>query len=193
MSLGDTKYVALRSFFRDICLGSLLIILCGILFSSVTTWAKDGDDTEESALNSIEDLVSDLEKDLSEEERQRDLRDDSTDAHSTSGQKKTTSSTNTPSKSSHVSQKPKKNPPKSCKIDAVLLLTANKRSNIQLNGQRRGSLSANKARRFLICSGEVFIRLQAANGVVREFTKQIKTRSRIKVNVNMKRKRNKTP
>ena len=183
-----------------------LFLSCTLLLSS--SWADEEEPAEGSALDSIEELVDDLEEDKltdddltaaikAEEAQNPDPESGADEAKPDAEPKPRTKSTSAPEKAkittssidasaTTVSAKPtlvRRKP------DALLVLKADRIAQVWINGRYRGKVASHKARSFPVKSGRVIVKLKDKKGNMRRFARKIRPKSRVKASVNLNTKR----
>ena len=168
------------------CLALLAFPLC--------TNAQDLEDG--SALDSMEDLIGDLSDDelasaIAEEKEPEPSQEPEPEPQAAAEEMSTAvkpvanadvQATAQPEASAKPSSAVKPNPGKP---NALLVLTADRKAKVWVNGRYRGRVSPKKRRRFPVRAGRVVVTAKGDNGQTRRIVKKIKAKSRLKAHIRL--------
>ena len=170
---------------RFVSLSALLSIFF-MMLTPISVSAQDPDvgSIEESALDSMDELVSDLEEDLSDSDLEQAVQADAPQAEEPSETEAEPAATD-----AEAAVKPAKKPgAKRAKPNAIITLRADQDAKVWINGRYRGKLKAKKKRAFPIKAGRIKISAKSKSGVVRRFVKRVKPKSRVSTHFSFRTK-----
>ena len=189
----STKTLTTLQSLLKLCLLFSLSIGSGVISSS---YAQDLND--ESALDSMEDLVSDLDDTelqaaIAEESVAQDEPEPEPEptpeviVEATPEVSADATPTVSPNESVKTTElvKPSGSNGGRIKPNALLILKTDRKAKVWINGKYRGRLTGKKARRFPVRAGETVVTAKGVNGVTRRIKRSIKAKSRVRANIRL--------
>lgn len=182
-----------------------LLILLSVLLTSIPLMTFADNTVEGSALDSMEDLVSDLDEELSDDDLAHALAEEDQPAteepepvpkqqsdQAASEVKATTqaaANANAKNTADAVVAKPKAK----TKPNALLILHTDQVAKVWINGRYRGRVTPKKAKPIPVRSGRIVITAKAQNGNARRLVKRMRPKSKVTATIKLgAKKRSKT-